>query len=169
MQNSRALILDLRRYPPNFYGYILRNFLGARESIIAKQLNSDLNYPGKYILTEQDEIKTMPSKFNGKVALLVCETTQSRAEYTALWIQNGYNVTTIGSQTAGAGGMMIQQEFVGGFKSYFTSSGIFYPDMTPVQRNGVKIDIEVKPSIQGIIDGSDEVLEKAIEFINSSE
>ncbi|MBT34294.1 MAG: hypothetical protein CMO01_31905 [Thalassobius sp.] len=169
IQNSRALILDLRRYPPNFYGYTLRNFLGARESIIAKQINSDLNYPGKYILTDQDEIRTMPSKFNGKVALLVCETTQSRAEYTALWIQNGYNVTTFGSQTAGAGGMMIQQEFVGGFKSYFTSSGIFYPDMSPVQRKGVKIDIEVKPTIQGIIDGKDEVLEKAIEFINSSE
>ncbi|AKD05405.1 S41 family peptidase [Pontibacter korlensis] len=165
--STKAIIIDLRNYPKEFYGYHFKNFLGAKSAVVAKQAKPDLKHPGKYTLSDQ-EWSTLESKYKGRVALLVDESTQSRAEYTAIWIQNGYNVTTIGSQTAGAGGMMIPQEFVGGYKTYFTSSAIFYPDMTPLHREGVKIDIEVKPTTQGIVDGKDEVLEKAIEFINKN-
>jgi carboxyl-terminal processing protease len=159
--NTQSMILDLRNYPKEFYGHIFRNYFGTKDTMISKQLNLDLLYPGKYILTELNTRKT-ESKYKGQVILLVNERTQSRAEYTAMWIQNGYNVTTVGSQSAGAGGIMIVQEFVGGYNSYFTSSGIFYPDMTPIQRKGVKIDIEVTPTLEGIINGQDEVLERAI-------
>lgn len=161
--NSKTIILDLRNYPKNYFGSYFKNYFGAKNTMIAKQMNLDLQYPGKFILTEQSTSMT-ESKYKGKVILLINEQTQSRAEYTAMWIQNGYNVTTVGSQTAGAGGIMISQEFVGGYNSYFTSSGIFYPDMSPIQREGVKIDIEVTPTIEGIINGQDEVLEKAIEI-----
>ena len=44
------------------------------------------------------------------------------------------------------------------------SDGIVYPDGTESQRNGVKIDIEVKPTINGLRAGRDEVLEKALEI-----
>lgn len=168
LMSTSAIILDLRGYPKAFYGYHFKNFLGARNEVVGKQIKPDLQYPGKYILSDQSLGPKTESRFKGKVVLLVDESTQSRAEYTAMWIQNGYNVTTIGSQTAGAGGVMISQEFVGGFKSYFTSSGVFYPDMTPLQRKGVKIDIEVKPTVKGITEGKDEILEKAIEFVNSN-
>lgn len=167
LTNSKAIILDLRNYPKNYYGSIFRNFLGAQNTIVTKVLKPDLRYPGNFILSNQDKKpNTTESNYKGQVILIVNERTQSRAEYTAMWIQNGFNVTTIGSQTAGAGGFMIGQEFVGGYKSYFTSSGIFYTDMTAIQRKGVKIDIEIKPTIQGIAEGRDEVLEKAIEFLN---
>jgi carboxyl-terminal processing protease len=166
MGNANALILDLRNYPKEYYGGIFSNFLGARNTVVTKQVKPDLKYPGKYTLSDQQKIPKKTTKFKGEVVLLVNEYTQSRAEYTAMWIQNGYQVTTIGSQTAGAAGLMIHQEFVGGYRAYFTSGGIFYPDMTPLQRQGVKIDIEIKPTIQGIRDGKDEVFEKAIEFLN---
>ncbi|MEQ8245406.1 S41 family peptidase [Fulvivirga sp.] len=161
--NAQSMILDLRGYPKEFYGHILRNYFGAINTSIARQINADLNYPGKYILTEQNFNKAEP-KYKGQVIVLVNERTQSRAEYMALWLQNGYNVTTIGSRTAGAGGIMIDMDFVGGFNSYFTSSGIFYPDMSPIQREGVKIDLIVTPTIEGMINGKDEVLDKAIEI-----
>lgn len=166
LTNTRSMILDLRNYPKEFFGYILRNFFGAKNTMVGKQLNVDLQYPGRYILTEQNFNK-VESKYKGQVIVLVNENTQSRAEYTAMWIQNGDNVTTIGSQTAGAGGVMIKLDFVGGFSSYFTSTGIFYPDMAPIQRKGVKIDREFKPTIQCIAAGKDEVLEEAIELLNS--
>ncbi|PTX21068.1 C-terminal processing protease CtpA/Prc [Pontibacter mucosus] len=168
LAGTQAIIIDLRNYPNAFYGYHFKNFLGAKNEVVVRQIKPDFKYPGKYILSDQEKIPKTESKYKGKVVLLVDEYTQSRAEYTAVWIQNGYNVTTVGSQTAGAGGLMIPQEFVGGYTSYFTSSGIFYPDMSPIQRKGVKIDIEVKPTVQGIIDGKDEVLEKAIEFVNGN-
>jgi C-terminal processing protease CtpA/Prc len=39
-----------------------------------------------------------------------------------------------------------------------------YPDKTETQRKGVKIDIEIKPTIEGLKQGRDEILEKAIEL-----
>ncbi len=163
LTNTQSIILDLRGYPKGFYGYILRNFFGSRNKVLVKQINTDISYPGKFIISEQTQ-PLVDSKYEGQVILIVNEYTQSRAEYTAIWIQNGYNVTTIGSQTAGAGGIMIMNPFIGNYESYFTSSGIFYPDMHPVQREGVKIDIEVSSSIEAIINGKDELLDKAIEL-----
>ena len=55
---------------------------------------------------------------------------------------------------------------VGGFKTKISGVGIFYPDGTETQRKGVKIDIEVKPTIRRIVEGRDEVLDRAIEFVN---
>jgi C-terminal processing protease CtpA/Prc len=44
--------------------------------------------------------------------------------------------------------------------------GVFYPDGKPTQRVGVKIDYPIKPTIKGITEGKDELLDKAIELIN---
>ncbi len=166
LENTKAIIIDLRNYPKEFFGNQFKNFLGARSEVVTKRIKPDFKYPGRYLVSDQKG-KTKASKYAGKVILLADEYTQSRAEFTALHIQNGYNVTTIGSQTAGAGGVMIPMDFIGGFTTYFTSSGIFYPDMSPIQRNGVRVDIEVKPTIEGIIAGKDEVLEKALELLES--
>lgn len=45
--------------------------------------------------------------------------------------------------------------------------GIYYPDGTETQRVGIVTDIEVKPTIDGIKAGRDELLEKAIELIKN--
>jgi len=45
--------------------------------------------------------------------------------------------------------------------------GIFYPDGSPTQRVGIIPDIEVKPTVKGIMEGRDELLEKAIEVIQN--
>jgi hypothetical protein len=43
--------------------------------------------------------------------------------------------------------------------------GVFYPDKHPTQRVGIVPDREVKPTIAGIRDGRDEVLEAALREI----
>ena len=44
--------------------------------------------------------------------------------------------------------------------------GVYYPDGAETQRIGIIPDIEIKPTIAGIREGKDELLEKAIELIN---
>jgi C-terminal processing protease CtpA/Prc len=44
--------------------------------------------------------------------------------------------------------------------------GVYYPDGTETQRVGIVPDIEIRPTIGGIRNGKDELLEKAIELIN---
>ena len=43
--------------------------------------------------------------------------------------------------------------------------GVYYPDKAPTQRVGVRIDVKVEPSLNGIRTGRDEVLEVGIRQI----
>jgi C-terminal processing protease CtpA/Prc len=47
--------------------------------------------------------------------------------------------------------------------------GVYYPDGTETQRIGIVPDIEVKPTIQGVKDKRDELLEMAIKIIGVDE
>jgi hypothetical protein len=48
-----------------------------------------------------------------------------------------------------------------------TGIGVFYPDGTKTQRTGIKIDKIVKPTMEGIKAGKDELLGEAVHIINS--
>ena len=47
--------------------------------------------------------------------------------------------------------------------------GVYYPDGTETQRIGIVPDIGLKPTIRGIYEGRDEILEKAIELIENDD
>ncbi len=72
----------------------------------------------------------------------------------------------IGSTTAGADGNVSPIIFPGNIRTMISGIGVYYPDGTETQRVGIIPDIEVKPTIKGIKEGKDKVLEKAIEIIN---
>ncbi|MCG6186998.1 S41 family peptidase [Maribellus maritimus] len=111
------------------------------------------------------EQPTSENYFQGKLIVIVNEATISLAEYTAMALRAGDNTTIIGSQTQGADGDVSLIPLPGGIKAGFSGIGIYYPDGKETQRIGIVPDIEVKPTIQGIREGRDELLEKAIELI----
>ncbi|MGX9985441.1 S41 family peptidase [Soonwooa purpurea] len=166
LKNTKGIIFDIRNYPKGT-GYAIAEYISSKQNDFYKVTMPDLNYPGKFIWRDGAKCgKNGELEYKGKVILLVNENSQSHAEFTAMTLQTGDNVTTIGSQTSGADGNVNKFELVGGYETMITGIGIFYPDGTETQRKGVKIDIEVEPTIQGIIDGKDEVLEKAVEYAN---
>ena len=165
LKDTKAIIFDIRNYP-NGTLYSIANYITSKKNDFYKVTYPDLNYPGKFIWRDGSQCGNNDLKYIGKVILLVNEESQSHAEFTTMCLQTGDSVTTIGSQTSGADGNVSTFEMVGGYKTMITGIGIFYPDNTETQRKGIKIDIEIKPTIQGIIENKDEVLEKAIEFIN---
>tara|TARA_R110002051_G_scaffold28268_1_gene67421 strand:- start:50 stop:1705 length:1656 start_codon:yes stop_codon:yes gene_type:complete len=167
LKDTKAIIFDIRNYPKGTL-YSIANYITSTRNDFYKVTYPDLNYPGKFIWRNGSQCgKNGELKYKGKVVLLVNEKSQSHSEFTTMCLQTGDNVITIGSQTSGADGNVSRIEMVGGFKTAISGIGIFYPDNTVTQRKGVKIDIEIKPTIQGIINGKDEVLEKAIKYINN--
>jgi C-terminal processing protease CtpA/Prc len=74
------------------------------------------------------------------------------------------NVIIIGSQTAGADGDVTGIALPGGIKVAFSGHGIHYPDGRPTQGIGIVPDIKISPTVKGIKEGRDEVLERAVEF-----
>ena len=167
LSETKAIIFDIRNYP-NEAHYAISSYITSSNKYFYNRIIAEMDYPGKFRWENEAILEyTRDLKFKGQVILLVNSDTQSNAEFTTMLFQTGDNVITIGNQTSGADGTISRFDMVGGFKTKMTGVGIFYPDGTEAQRNGVKIDIVVQPTIQGIIDGKDEILEKAIEIANN--
>jgi hypothetical protein len=72
------------------------------------------------------------------------------------------NVIKIGSTTAAADGNVASIYLPGEIVTNATFLGTYYPDYTGTQRVGIIPDIEVLPTIQGIRNGKDEVMDVAL-------
>ncbi|RPD98614.1 hypothetical protein EGM88_05325 [Aureibaculum marinum] len=168
LMNCKAIIFDLRYRPHGTYRYISK-YLNSNRTEFAKLLVPDVSYPGRYTWKQTKYTgvgKNNEDYYKGKVILLVHGKTQSHSEYSTMALQTAPNSITIGTQTSGADGNVSRFNFLGGFKTVISGIGVFYPDNTETQRNGIKIDVKVVPTFAGIVAGRDEILEKAIEIIN---
>lgn len=163
LETKKAIIIDLRIYPAFIYKEFSK-YLNSEKRDFAKVYSPNLNYPAKFIYKENLKTNDSNKAFKGKILLLVNEASMSLSEFTAMAFQTADNVITVGSQTAGADGDLVVFEYLGGFRTAFSGNGILYPDGSETQRKGIKIDVEVKPTINGLKQGRDEVLEKAIEL-----
>lgn len=170
LKNTKAIIFDIRNYPRGTYGRISQ-YLNNKRVTFAKITYPDLGYPGNFKF-KKDEPKVGSTIFakdvfhyKGKVIILVNEYTQSHAEWTTMALQTAEGAITIGSQTSGADGNASTLNLTGNNRTYMTGLGVFYPDGTPTQRVGVKVDLIIRPTAKGIKEGRDEVLEKALSII----
>jgi len=167
--NKKGLIIDLRCYPSEFVVFTLGWYLMPKPTPFVKFSKGDLLNPGLFTFTEPLNVGGRNSKYyKGKVVILVNELTQSQAEYTTMAFRVAPNATVIGSTTAGADGNVSHITLPGGIKTMISGIGVYYPDGRETQRVGIVPDIEIKPTIKGIIENRDEVLEKAIKLISES-
>ena len=167
--DTQAIIFDIRNYP-NLTNYYLADYLKPTATGFAKYTIPNLAYPGEFYLTQVFEIgpEDNPDYYKGRVVVLIDERTQSQAEWTVMGLQSAPDTTVIGSQTAGADGDVSWVWLPGYIYAYFTGLGVYYPDGTPTQRIGIVPDIEVHPTIEGIQQDRDELLERAIQFIQNN-
>ena len=54
----------------------------------------------------------------------------------------------------------------GNIKTAISGIGVYYPDKKETQGSGIIPDVEIRPTIAGIREGKDELVDKAIELIN---
>ena len=167
--NTRAIIFDIRNYPRGTI-FTICKYLYEKPAAFAKILVPNLDFPGTFLW--KGNIVYGPTTaditnlhYRGKIVILVNENTQSHAEWTAMAFQAVPGSITIGSQTSGADGDVSHLYLTGGYHSNMTGIGVFYPDDTPTQRVGIKIDITVHPTVKGILEKRDEVLDKALEIL----
>jgi C-terminal processing protease CtpA/Prc len=167
--NCKGIIIDLRSYPSDFIVFSLSNYLMPSPVPFVKFSNTNLNMPGLFQFSDTLSAGlNNPDYYKGKVVIIVNETTQSSAEYHTLAFRKAPYATVIGSTTAGADGNVSQFYLPGGISTMISGIGVYYPDGTETQQVGIIPDIEVKPTIKGIIDGKDELLDKAVQIINES-
>lgn len=168
IKNTKGLIIDNRNYPSDFVIYNLCNYLMPESIPFVKFSNGSIQTPGLFTTVDNMTVGEKNSdSYKGKVIILVNETSQSSSEYHALAYRVHPNATVIGSTTAGADGNVSSFYLPGGINTMISGIGVYYPDGKETQRVGIVPNIIVKPTIEGIKKGQDELLERAIELINS--
>ncbi len=163
---TKGIIIDIRNYPATFVPFSLGSYFVSAPSPFVKFTTGNSINPGEFVFTPPIEIQPADKTYQGKLVVLVNELTQSQAEYTSMAFRAGRNTTIIGSTTAGADGNVSSIMLPGGLQTMISGIGVYYPDGTPTQRVGIVPDIVVEPTIKGIRNKKDELLEKAIEIIN---
>ena len=173
LPRTRALIIDLRTYPMNVDGALiaLAGQSLCTEPVVAWQtLHQTLALPGLFFRQEQwldngfeEGAARCTETYKGRVILLVDEMTQSNPEFQAMAFQSCPQTLTIGSPTSGANGSIVWIPLPGQMTS-FSGIGALYPDGTQPQTVGVRLDVEVLPTAEGLQAGRDEVLERALEL-----
>ncbi|MBC7847951.1 MAG: hypothetical protein H7Y10_15830 [Flavobacterium sp.] len=156
IENTKGLILDLRNYPKNISPNDLAKYLYPERKEFVKVLFPIENNPSYGDYDGEAPLKLIMNPFNagssnsnyykGKVVLLVDRTTQSKAEYIGMAIQQAPDCTTLGEQTAGSPLNIVNYMMSDKTNVNFTGLGGFYPNGEGVQRNGLHIDHYVKES-----------------------
>lgn len=163
--NTRGIIIDIRNYPATFVPFALGTWFVSKPKPFAKFTKLNPNNPGEFNFTEPVVLEPAGELYKGKLVVLVNNRSISQSEYTAMAFRAGGNTTIIGNTTAGADGNISRIVLPGNISTIISGIGVYYPDGTETQRVGIVPDIEVWPTIKGIREGRDELLEKAIEVI----
>lgn len=162
-RDAAVLVVDIRNYPAEFVPFALGGRLIAEPTPFASFTVGDARNPGAFRWTPPVAMQPLPPvRFDGAVVVLVDESSISQSEYTAMALRATPNAIVVGSTTAGADGNISRIPLPGGAEAIITGIGVFYPDRTPTQRIGIVPDLEVRPTVQGIREGRDEVLEAGV-------
>jgi hypothetical protein len=168
LQNTSTIIFDNRDlgslYQNGMMAYELANIMAPDTVTFVRFLLPDIHYPGTFYRTS-DQVGTFGNGegYQGRIIILCNEYTQSSMEHACMELQALPRATVIGVQTAGANGNVSIFHLSSDFQAGYTSLGVYYPDWTIMQRNGIRIDSLVKRTASAIRQGRDEIMEKALQ------
>jgi C-terminal processing protease CtpA/Prc len=118
-------------------------------------------------------VQPMPDRngkpfYRGKTVMLIDERAISQSEHTGLFFEAPNGTTVIGSPAIGANGDVTTLTVPGGIVISFSGHDARHADGRQLQRVGLIPQIEVRPTIRGIREGRDEVLERAQKYLTDS-
>ncbi|REC52789.1 MULTISPECIES: S41 family peptidase [Chryseobacterium] len=165
LKNTESIIFDSRNYP-NMTILPLSRLLLPENKIYYEFIFPETNYLSKFYRRKNNIGRNNPDYYKGNVVILVNEVTQSQAETTVMMLKQHPKAKVIGGYTSGANGDVISFN-IAGLKTCFTGLGAYYPNGRETQRIGIIPDIIVRPTVKGIQQGKDEIMERALEYLKS--
>ena len=168
LRDTNGLIVDLRQYPsdPNMHTF-LSMYLQKAGTVYNIMTVPSQSVPGTFIKQKMTSWGVSPAIFyyEKPVVVLMDETSISNSEFSIMDLRTGDHVVILGNNSLGTDGDITELPLPNGNLLWFSSCGIYTPEMGQTQRIGLAPDIEVYPTIEGIKEGRDELMEAAIEYI----
>ena len=174
-KDTRAIVFDMRGYPLGT-AWSIAPRLTEETTVEAARFErpvwmgpGSVTVEGLKGFTRFTFFQSMPWtnkwRYKGKTVMLVDERTRSQAEHTGLFLRAANGTKFVGSHSAGANGDVTNFKVPGGIQIRFSGHDVRHVDGRQLQRIGLVPDIEVKPSIQGLREARDEVLERALGYL----
>ena len=170
IKDTPALIMDMRGYPKGTaWGICMR--LTEKRMTMARFTRAYLTTPNPDEHTSygfDQIIEPGPQwKYKGRIVVLIDDRAVSQSEHSCLGFEEAAKgrITFIGSPTTGANGDVTSCMLPGGIRVGFSGHNVRHADGRQLQRVGITPDIAVEPTVKGLLEGKDEVLDAAIEFL----
>lgn len=173
MNGTKGLIIDLRMYPSNLIRFSLPEYFMTESTEFAQVSFPNPVSPGNFITSSQScggvSARNNYAKdrfhYKGQIVILMDETTMSRAEYTVMALRQTPGAIVVGTPSCGADGDVVSVTLPGSISMNISSRGIYTPEGGQTQRIGLEPDIPCTPTIEGVREGQDELVERAVEII----
>jgi C-terminal processing protease CtpA/Prc len=176
LMKTKAIVFDMRGYP-NGTAWPIAARINTRHALYGASFRraqlggaaTAEETPSRGYYFDQTLPKTTKPLYTGKVVVLIDNRAISQAEHTCLFFEQAAGATFAGSPTAGANGDVTNFPLPGGFTVRFSGHDVRHADGRQLQRVGIQPDIRVEPTIAGLRAGKDEVLERAIAYVNGKQ
>ncbi len=171
LSRARRVIFDMRGYPESGNHRTVQHL--SRDTLQSIRLETpQFIYPDQERLAGYDasSIAYPPKEpqIGGNVAFLTSAGAISYAE-ALMGVVEHYDLGVIvGGATAGANGTLNRTELIGDYVVSWTGKRVRKHDGSQHHLVGIRPDIEAERTIEGVRNGQDEVLEKALEVLRSS-
>jgi hypothetical protein len=168
LATAAGVVFDLRGYPTDAGARVLPFLLGEPESDRWMHI-AQITGPFGEMAGWQSvgwNMKPATPRITGTVVFMTDGRAISYAESVMGYVKDRKLGTVVGSATAGANGNVIRFPVPGGFTIMFTGMRVTGHDgQTPFHLAGVQPDVPATPTIKGLREGRDEVLERALAIV----
>lgn len=168
LRDTDGLIVDLRQYPSdtNMHTF-LSMYLQRAGTVYNIMTVPSQSVPGTFTKQKMVSMGVTPAIFYYEklVVVLMDELSVSNSEFSIMDLRTGDHVVVLGNNSLGTDGDITELPLPNGNILWFTSCSVYTPEMGQTQRIGLTPDIEVYPTVEGIKEGRDELMEAAVEYI----
>jgi len=166
--NAKGIVFDMRGYPKGtqyLFQHMTDKHLQSAKWLVPQQVRPDRSDMVNFEKGGRWQMPPREPRFQGKFVFITNGSAISYAESCMAIIANYKLAPIVGSPTAGANGNINPFQLPGGYRVIYTGMRVVNHDDSQHHVFGVKPTIPLKPTVQGIRDGRDELLEKAIEVV----
>ncbi|MCP4258895.1 MAG: peptidase S41 [Planctomycetes bacterium] len=170
LAHAKGVIFDLRGYPKGNHE-VISHLLTEPDTSSAWMRVPQIIYPDHENVVGFTKygwnMEPKEPHIKGKVVFLTDSRAISYAESFLSFIEHYKLAEIVGQSTAGTNGNVNPFELPGGFRIVWTAMKVVKHDGSQHHLIGIQPTVPVQRTIQGVIEGRDEYLEKALEIIKN--
>ncbi|WP_437278469.1 S41 family peptidase [Sorangium sp. So ce375] len=175
LRQIKALIFDMRGYPHGT-AWDIAPRINVKNATVGAQFRrayhlgvTRVEERSQRILFEQRLPQGTGWIYTGRTVTLIDDRAISQAEHSCLFFEAASGTTFIGTPTAGANGDVTNVRLPGGLTLRFTGHDVRHADGRQLQRVGIQPHVVAAPTLAGVRAGKDEVLDRAVEWLETGE